>query len=276
MDYERIRHDCSWPSGSRYDQRPSLIVSAHLTKNFQGLWRHPDQEKQTLDHWVRLAKFLDDNGFHGLFFADVLGIYDVYKGDGPALQSGAQVPILDISLLVSAMAYATKNISFGITASTTYENPYSLARKFATLDHITDGRVGWNIVTSYLESAAKSFGLEKGIEHDERYKIADEFLDVVYKLLEGSWQEDAVEADKKNGVWTNPNKVRKIDHVGYVFFSVLIKSYANNTIGSTSNALAQASWIHRPNVHPSCCRQVPQKLERTLRRSTQKRCSSLE
>jgi hypothetical protein len=174
------------------------------------------------------------------------------------------------------MAYATKNISFGITASTTYENPYSLARKFATLDHITDGRVGWNIVTSYLESAAKSFGLEKGIEHDERYKIADEFLDVVYKLLEGSWQEDAVEADKKNGVWTNPNKVRKIDHVGYVFFSVLIKSYANNTIGSTSNALAQASWIHRPNVHPSCCRQVPQKLERTLRRSTQKRCSSLE
>jgi len=190
------------------------VVSWHLTNNIQGLWRHPDQEKQTLDHWVRLAKFLDDNGFHGLFFADVLGIYDVYKGDGPALQSGAQVPILDISLLVSAMAYATKNISFGITASTTYENPYALARKFATLDHITDGRVGWNIVTSYLESAAKSFGLEKGIEHDERYKIADEFLDVVYKLLEGSWQDNAVEADKQSGVWTNPDKVRKIDHVG--------------------------------------------------------------
>jgi len=241
MDHERIRYDCSWPSGSRYVQGPKLIIPSPLTKNFQGLWRHPDQEKQTLDHWVRLAKFLDDNGFHGLFFADVLGIYDVYKGDGPALQSGAQVPILDISLLVSAMAYATKNISFGITASTTYENPYSLARKFATLDHITDGRVGWNIVTSYLESAAKSFGLEKGIEHDERYKIADEFLDVVYKLLEGSWQEDAVEADKQKGVWTNPDKVRKIDHVGYVFSFISITSCAKTAIGSTSSALAQAS-----------------------------------
>lgn len=241
MDHERIRYDCSWPSGSRYVQGPKLIISSLFTNKFQGLWRHPDQEKQTLDHWVRLAKFLDDNGFHGLFFADVLGIYDVYKGDGPALQSGAQVPILDISLLVSAMAYATKNISFGITASTTYENPYSLARKFATLDHITDGRVGWNIVTSYLESAAKSFGLEKGIEHDERYKIADEFLDVVYKLLEGSWQDGAVEADKQSGVWTNPDKVRKIDHVGHVFLFIEETSCANIILGSTSSALAQAS-----------------------------------
>jgi alkanesulfonate monooxygenase SsuD/methylene tetrahydromethanopterin reductase-like flavin-dependent oxidoreductase (luciferase family) len=161
-----------------------------------------------------LAKYLDDNGFHGIFFADVLGLYDVYKDGNPALQSGSQVPILDVSLLVSAMAHATKNISFGITASTTYENPYSLARKFATLDHITNGRVGWNIVTTFMESAAKSYGLEQGIEHDERYRIADEFLEVVYKLLEGSWQDSAVEADKKTGVWTNPDKVRKIDHVG--------------------------------------------------------------
>jgi len=112
------------------------------------------------------------------------------------------------------MAHATQNISFGITASTTYENPYSLARKFATLDHITNGRVGWNIVTTFMESAAKSYGLEQNIEHDERYRIADEFLEVVYKLLEGSWQDSAVEADKQTGVWTNPDKVKKIDHAG--------------------------------------------------------------
>jgi alkanesulfonate monooxygenase SsuD/methylene tetrahydromethanopterin reductase-like flavin-dependent oxidoreductase (luciferase family) len=143
-----------------------------------------------------------------------LGLYDVYKDGNPALQSGSQVPILDVSLLISAMAHATKNISFGITASTTYENPYSLARKFATLDHISNGRVGWNIVTTFMESAAKSYGLEQNIEHDERYRIADEFLEVVYKLLEGSWQDSAVEADKQTGVWTNPDKVRKIDHVG--------------------------------------------------------------
>jgi alkanesulfonate monooxygenase SsuD/methylene tetrahydromethanopterin reductase-like flavin-dependent oxidoreductase (luciferase family) len=143
-----------------------------------------------------------------------LGLYDVYKDGNPALQSGSQVPILDVSLLISAMAHATKNISFGITASTTYENPYSLARKFATLDHISNGRVGWNIVTTFMESAAKSYGLEQNIEHDERYRIADEFLEVVYKLLEGSWKDSAVEADKQTGVWTNPDKVRKIDHVG--------------------------------------------------------------
>ncbi|KAK6443508.1 hypothetical protein LTR95_000335 [Oleoguttula sp. CCFEE 5521] len=115
------------------------------------------------------------------------------------------------------MAHATKNISFGITASTTYENPYALARRFATLDHITDGRVGYNIVTSYLHSAAMSFGLEKAVEHDERYAIADEFLEVFYKLLEGSWQADAVVADKATGIWTDASKVRKIDHVGKYF-----------------------------------------------------------
>jgi alkanesulfonate monooxygenase SsuD/methylene tetrahydromethanopterin reductase-like flavin-dependent oxidoreductase (luciferase family) len=169
-----------------------------------------------LQHRIKLAKFLDDNNFHGIFFADVLGIYDVYKGDGPALSSGAQVPILDISLLISALAAATTKLSFGITASTTYENPYALAKKFATLDYLTNGRVGWNIVTSYLESAAKSYGLEQGIEHNERYRIADEFLGVVYKLLESSWREDAVEANKATGVWTNPEKVRKIDRIGYV------------------------------------------------------------
>ncbi|KAG9961247.1 Nitrilotriacetate monooxygenase component A/pristinamycin IIA synthase subunit A, partial [Aureobasidium melanogenum] len=195
----------------------AMTAPGHLAP---GLWRHPSQQKQTLDHWVKLAKFLDENHFHGIFFADVLGIYDVYQGkNDAALSSGAQIPILQIDLLVSALAYATKNLSFGITASTTYEHAYALARKFSTLDQVTNGRVGWNIVTSYLESAAKSYGLEGNIEHDERYKIADEFMDVFYKLLEGSWQDTAVEADKETGVWTNPNKVRKINHEGKYFKS---------------------------------------------------------
>lgn len=116
------------------------------------------------------------------------------------------------------MAYATKTLSFGITASTTYENPYTLARKFATLDHLTKGRIGWNIVTSYLDSAAKSFGLEEQIPHDERYERADEFMQVVYKLLEGSWREDAVVKDKQAGIYANPDAVRFIDHKGFVMF----------------------------------------------------------
>lgn len=164
---------------------------------------------------MKTAKLLEEAKFHGIFFADVLGIYDVYGNDNaPALRSAAQIPILDISLLISALAYETKHISFGITASTTYENPYALARKFSTLDQITNGRVAWNIVTSYLQSAADSFGLDQQVEHDERYKMADEFLEVVYKLLEGSWEDDAVQADKATGVYANPAKVHKINHVG--------------------------------------------------------------
>lgn len=112
------------------------------------------------------------------------------------------------------MAHATKNLSFGITASTTYENPYALARKFSTLDHITNGRVGWNIVTTYLESAAKSFGSADLVEHEERYRKADEFMEVVYKLWEGSWQGDAVQADRTTGIYSNPSKVVPINHAG--------------------------------------------------------------
>lgn len=180
-----------------------------------GLWRHPSQEPQTLDHWVRLAKFLDQSGFHGIFFADVLGIYNVYQSNnGPALTSGAQIPIQDVSLFISALAYATKNLCFGITASTTYENPYSLARKFSTLDQLSGGRVGWNIVGSYLESAAKSFGSVPLVDHDERYRMAHEFMQVVYKLLEGSWRDNSVLADKESGIYADPEKVRQIAHHG--------------------------------------------------------------
>ncbi|KAK3691110.1 hypothetical protein LTR37_018862 [Vermiconidia calcicola] len=184
----------------------AMMAPGHLAP---GLWKHPDQQPQTLDHWVQLAKFLDEAGFHGIFFADVLGNYDIYGGNAPALKSGAQIPIQDVSLFISALAYNTKNLSFGVTASTTYENPYALARKFSTLDQLSNGRIGWNIVTSYLESAAKSYGKEKLLEHDERYRMAREFMEVVYKLLEGSWQDGAIETNRETVVFANPAKINK-------------------------------------------------------------------
>jgi alkanesulfonate monooxygenase SsuD/methylene tetrahydromethanopterin reductase-like flavin-dependent oxidoreductase (luciferase family) len=113
------------------------------------------------------------------------------------------------------MAAVTKSLSFGITASTTYESPYALARKFSTLDHLTQGRVGWNVVTSYLDSAAKSFGLDNQIPHDERYLIAEEFVEVFYKLLEGSWRDDSVVKDVETKQYTVPERVRHINHKGY-------------------------------------------------------------
>ncbi|KAH7156590.1 alkanesulfonate monooxygenase [Dactylonectria macrodidyma] len=187
-----------------------------------GLWRHPrNQNKRYNDisYWIELAKILEGN-FHALFLADVLGPYDVYKGPRnikPTLPGAAQFPVSDPSLPIAAMASVTKTLSFGLTASTTYEKPYLLARKFATLDHLTNGRIAWNIVTSYLESAARSMGLKEQIPHDERYAIAEEFLEVVYKLLEGSWRDDAVVVDEVSKQYTHPDRVRNIEHEGKFF-----------------------------------------------------------
>jgi FMN-dependent oxidoreductase (nitrilotriacetate monooxygenase family) len=114
------------------------------------------------------------------------------------------------------VAAATENIGFGITASTTYEPPYSLARRFSTVDHLSNGRVAWNIVTSYLESAARNFGLDTQVEHDERYQRAHEYLHVTYKLWEGSWRDNAVLPPGSKS-YADPDAVRQINHKGEYF-----------------------------------------------------------
>jgi FMN-dependent oxidoreductase (nitrilotriacetate monooxygenase family) len=130
---------------------------------------------------------------------------------------GLQIPNGDPLLVIPVMASVTEHIGFGVTFSTSYEPPFAFARRMSTLDHLTKGRVGWNIVTSYLPNAARNFGLEDQIPHDTRYEIADEYMDVVYKLWEGSWDDDAVIVDREAGVYTDPSKVRPIDHVGTHF-----------------------------------------------------------
>ncbi|GAA3300542.1 LLM class flavin-dependent oxidoreductase [Glutamicibacter nicotianae] len=186
-----------------------------------GLWRHPQDKAadyKTLGYWTHLAKVLEEGKFDGLFLADVLGTYDVFNGSNESpLRTGAQAPVNDPFLLVSAMAAVTENLGFGVTAGTAYEHPYPFARRLATLDHLTNGRVGWNVVTGYLPSAARNMGQEDQMEHDERYNHADEYLEVVYKLLEGSWEDDAVQADKATGIYTDPAKVHPIEHEGKYF-----------------------------------------------------------
>lgn len=115
------------------------------------------------------------------------------------------------------MAAVTDHLSFAPTYSATYTQPYKLAREFSTLDHLTKGRIAWNVVTSYLESEAVNLGMKGQIDHDTRYDRADEYMDVVYKLWEHSWEEDAVVADKETGVYTNPEKVHPINHEGEFF-----------------------------------------------------------
>ncbi len=128
--------------------------------------------------------------------------------------------MIDPLLLISAMAAATTNLSFGITATTSYVHPYELARRFSTLDHLTNGRVGWNVVTGYLDSAARQFGAKNQELHAKRYEVADEYMDVVYKLWESSWADDAVVHDAASAVYTRPERVRQINHRGKYFESV--------------------------------------------------------
>ncbi|MED1469848.1 LLM class flavin-dependent oxidoreductase [Bacillus salipaludis] len=183
-----------------------------------GLWTHPDDKSSTYkdaEYWTHLAKVLEKGRFDAIFLADVLGTYDVYQDSrDPAVRQGAQVPVNDPAFVIPIMAQATKHLGFGLTASISHEHPYIFARRMSTLDHLTKGRIGWNIVTSYLNSAALNIGLDQQISHDERYDIADEYMEVVYKLWEGSWEDDAVLVDKKRGIYTDPEKVHDIHHEG--------------------------------------------------------------
>ena len=183
-----------------------------------GTWTHPESQASRyndLEYWTNMAIELERGCFDALFIADVLGVYDVYRGSaGAALEDAAQVPVNEPFAQVPAMAAVTNDLCFGVTAAITFEHPYVLARRFSTLDHLTKGRVAFNVVSSYLNSAAVNVGADRQMEHDKRYEVADEYMDVVYKLWEGSWEEDAVKRDKKSGVFTDPSKVHPIRHEG--------------------------------------------------------------
>jgi FMN-dependent oxidoreductase (nitrilotriacetate monooxygenase family) len=186
-----------------------------------GLWRHPENNRHRfndIEFWTELAQLLEYGTFDGIFLADVVGAYDVFRG-GPetALREGLQIPSNDPFLIIPAMAQVTQSLGFGATSPTTYEPPFSFARRLSTLDHITKGRVGWNIVTGYLPNQAANFGLDAEVLHDDRYRIANEYLDVLYKLWEGSWEDGAVIQDRENKVYTDPSKVHYINHVGQYF-----------------------------------------------------------
>jgi alkanesulfonate monooxygenase SsuD/methylene tetrahydromethanopterin reductase-like flavin-dependent oxidoreductase (luciferase family) len=118
----------------------------------------------------------------------------------------------DPTIPISAMAAVTKNLAFGITASTSFEPPFLLAKRFSTLDHLTNGRMGWNIVTSWKKAAFKAIGVDTPVDHDERYAAADEYMEVLYKLWEASWSDRAIVADAENDVYFDPDQIRHISH----------------------------------------------------------------
>lgn len=191
----------------------NMMAPSH---NWGGLWSHPRDQSlnyNTLDYWVDYAKTAERGLLDGIFLADVFGVYDVYGNSADtALAQAIQLPNAEPTLLVSAMALVTRHLGFGITANLTYEHPYQFARRFSTLDHLSGGRIGWNIVTGYLDSGARGMGLPKNRAHDDRYDAADEFLTAVYKLWEGSWQPGAVRRDRAARIFTDPSKVHPVRH----------------------------------------------------------------
>jgi len=183
-----------------------------------GLWAHPrdrSADYTDLGYWTALAQTLERGRFDGIFLADVLGIYDGYAGSpAAALLHAVQVPVNDPLALVPAMAAATEHLGFGVTCNLSYEPPYTLARRLSTLDHLTRGRMGWNIVTGYLDSAAQGLGQGEQPRHDRRYDIADEYMAVMYQLWEGSWEEGSAPHDRNRGVFADPAKIHRIRYEG--------------------------------------------------------------
>jgi FMN-dependent oxidoreductase (nitrilotriacetate monooxygenase family) len=169
-------------------------------------------------YWTDLARLLERGLFDAVFLGDVLGAYDVYGASADAaLRRAAQVPMNDPLAVIPLMSQVTQHLCFGVTCSLSYEHPYTFSRRMSTLDHLTGGRIGWNIVTSYLDSAARNIGLDQQLSHDERYDLADEYMQVCYKLWEGSWEDGAVIRDRARGIYTDPSKVHPIAHEGRYF-----------------------------------------------------------
>jgi len=183
-----------------------------------GLWRHPEARQadfNDVDLWVDLARTLEGGLFDAAFFADVSGMYGPVNGDYTVnVREGLQIPSNDPSVLLSAMAVHTKHLGLAFTSNVMQAHPFEFARRISTLDHISKGRVAWNIVTSTQENAARNFGLDRLTAHDARYEWAEEYLDVVFKLWEGSWDDGALVKDRERGVFADRARIHKINHVG--------------------------------------------------------------
>lgn len=196
----------------------TLLLMDSIGHNFHGIWRHPqarNREYKGFDLWVELAKKAEQAKVDAFFFTDVMGVQGEYNGSRDVIfEQAMNVPIADCTMVIPAMAHATDNLGFLYTSSVISHHPFVFARAASTLDHLSNGRIGWNIVTSANEKAFRNLGLPPNLSHDERYGWADEYVDVTYKLWEGSWDVDAIVNDPERGVYADPSKVHDIHHEG--------------------------------------------------------------
>ena len=192
------------------------FLQAQNCSNYPGSWRHPEtmQDYLTPHYYQRIARVLEDGKFHMAFFDDRLALPDILGRDHRhAMEAGVRVVKLDLVSILTAMGLATTKLGLGATYSTTYYEPYHVARVFATLDHMLGGRVAWNVVTSLNDSEAQNMGRAEHPEHDLRYDRADEFMEVVLSHWD-AWEDGAIVEDRESGIFADPAKVRRLEHSG--------------------------------------------------------------
>ncbi|MCF2145637.1 LLM class flavin-dependent oxidoreductase [Desmonostoc muscorum LEGE 12446] len=180
-------------------------------------WRHPDSQADAglnFEHYKEITQTAERGLFDAVFLADSPSLQD--NNEPEVQQRNGKLAKFEPVTLFSALAPLTKHVGFIATASTTYEEPYTLARKFASLDYLSNGRAGWNVVTTGNENAAGNFGRDQHLEHSQRYERAEEFVEVV-KGLWDSWEDDAFIRDKESGIYFDPNKLHTLNHKGKHF-----------------------------------------------------------
>jgi FMN-dependent oxidoreductase (nitrilotriacetate monooxygenase family) len=203
---------------ARTDRQMALVafLQAQNCSNYPASWRHAAAAPDflTAEYYQRIARTLEGGRFHLAFFDDRLAMPDRY-GDDPSesVRYGIRVVKMDLVPLMTAMGLATRHLGIGGTYSTTYYEPFHVARVFGTLDHMLGGRAAWNVVTSLNDSEAANFGQQTHLGHDERYDRADEFMEAVLGHWD-SWEDDAIVYDRERGLFADPAKVHRLSHQG--------------------------------------------------------------
>ena len=197
------------------------FLQAQNCSNFAASWRHPESRTDfmTADFYRHIGRVLEAGKFHMAFFDDRLGMPEFQSGNfADAVANGIRCVKMDPMACMMAMGMATENLGLGVTYSTTYYEPFHVARVFSTLDQMSNGRAAWNIVTSLNNTEARNMGRDEVVEHDARYDQADEFMEVVLGHWD-TWADDALIIDKATGRFADPSKVKRLGHVGKHFKS---------------------------------------------------------
>ncbi|WP_018900777.1 LLM class flavin-dependent oxidoreductase [Rhizobium sp. 2MFCol3.1] len=193
-------------------------VNSHAT----GMWRHPKDKVgwnfARPEYWQHMARTMERGLFDAMFIADELAPYNTHADSSDlTVKFAVQCPTHEPSTIAPIITGATKHLGVGVTLSTAFEHPYSMARRLSSLDHLSGGRIAWNIVSSYSKSEWDAYGAEMS-DRGHRYERLEEYMDLCYKLWT-SWEPDAIIADKESGIYADPEKVHEVIHDGPFFKS---------------------------------------------------------